>query len=298
MKIATTTEDFRFLENNEEAIKRISDAGFRYIDLSIYTQPQTLVFMGDDWKEYVLRLKEHAKKLGVKYVQAHSPGFNAFEEDDMLKTYIEQTIRSIEVCGMLGIPTTVVHSGCDFNMEKDEFFEKNLKFYKLLYPAMEENNVNVLIENNARANLGERYAFYDGKTMKEFLEYANHSLLHACWDTGHANLEGHQYEDIIDLGEELYAIHFNDNRGEKDEHIIPYMGNFAIDDVMIALKEINYKGYFTFEANNSIWGGEMRSQICKNNILAEPPVFLFDEIENIKYKIGKYILEKYDCFEE
>ena len=36
--------------------------------------------------------------------------------------------------------------------------------------------------------------------MVEFLNYVGHPLLHACWDTGHANCEGSQYDDIVTLG--------------------------------------------------------------------------------------------------
>ena len=60
-------------------------------------------------------------------------------------------------------------------------------------------------------------------------------MLHACWDTGHANCEGSQYDDIITLGKELFAIHYNDNHGAKDEHLIPFLGTLNHDEIINAL---------------------------------------------------------------
>ena len=39
-----------------------------------------------------------------------------------------------------------------------------------------------------------------GADMKAFVEYVNHPLFHACWDTGHAHIGGPQYDEIMTLG--------------------------------------------------------------------------------------------------
>lgn len=141
-----------------------------------------------------------------------------------------------------------------------------------------------------------------GADMKEFVEYVNHPLFHACWDTGHAHIEGIQYDEILALGNELYALHVNDNRGEKDEHMIPFFGTISMDEVMHALIDSGYQGYFTMEAGSCLrsanyWLGK-RYQFKKDNRLAQPQLFMQKQMEKLMYEIGVYILKSYDCYEE
>lgn len=304
MKLATTTGDFNiFAQDHEARIKSFKQTNFKYIDLDLYNidKSKNGIFMGEGWQDYVLRLKALAEELGITLCQAHSPvgnplDLNGYEE------LLNSTIRSVEICGMLGIKNLVVHAGWAAGIGKEEYFSRNRDFYSQLFPAMEKWKVNVLIENSAKCNLGAFYYFFDGKEMREFLDYVNHPLLNACWDTGHANVEGHQYEDIIALGDRLKCLHINDNLGLKDQHIAPFMGTLNIDEVMTALKEINYNGYFTFEASDAVKNGKHWLQTRNNpdfkeNRLYNPPLSVHIAKVNLLYEIGKSILTEYGVFE-
>lgn len=304
MKLATTTGDFNILLQDHEAkLAALAKTGFKYVDLDLYKidQSQNGIFMSDGWQDYVLKLKVLAKKLGLTFCQAHSPVGNPLDSngyDELLAS----TIRSVEICGILGIKNLVVHAGWAPEIGKDEYFSRNLKFYSKLFPVMEKWNVNVLTENSAKCNLGAFHYFFDGKEMREFLDYADHPLLNACWDTGHANVEGHQYEDILALGDRLKALHINDNLGLKDQHIAPFMGTLNIDEVITALKEINYDGYFTFEASDTVKSGKHWLQTRQNtdfkeNRLYNPPLAVEIAKVNFLYEIGKAILTEYGVYE-
>jgi len=302
MKLATTTCDFGIYPSHEERIRHLHDAGFRYIDLSLYTEADMIPFMKSDWQETALRLKEFAESLGMKFVQAHSPGGNPLSRDAKWDSLLASTIRSVEVCGILGIPNTVVHAGWAGGIGREEYYEQNRDFYALLFPAMEANSVSVLTENSAKSNMGSNYYFLTGADMAEFLDWAAHPLLHACWDTGHANIEGHQYDDIVALGGHLRALHINDNRGKMDEHMMPYLGTMCMDEVMLGLRAIGYTGCFTFEGGSTpvrraSWPLS-RTPFRETPFLQDPPDFLYDELERAMYRIGVHILKAYDCFEE
>ena len=113
MKIATTTGDFAFYcKTDEERIRELHCAGFRYIDLSMYTFTQGCVYMQENWREEVQKIKSVADELGMKFVQAHSQGGNPLSEDkEQVDFLLAATIRSIEICEILGIKNTVVHNG-------------------------------------------------------------------------------------------------------------------------------------------------------------------------------------------
>ena len=182
MKIATTTGDFsKYYTSDIDRIRGLYKAGFRYIDLDMYTFTPDHIYMNDGWQDAVNKLKNEAERLGMTFVQAHSQGGNPLDPDhDHVDFLVAATNRSIEICKMLGIKNTVVHSGFAKEMSKDEWFEKNRAFYQRLFPTMEKCGVNVLIENSTAANMKERYFTNSGKDMVDFLRFVDHPLLLAC----------------------------------------------------------------------------------------------------------------------
>lgn len=305
MKLATTTGDFeRFAKTYQEKIDLVIEAGFKYIDLSLYSIFENdELLVSDMWLDNAKRILENTQKKGAKFVQAHSPGGNPLSEDKCeVENLVKATIRSIDICGALGIPNIVVHAGCQKGISKEESFKLNKAFFEKLIPAMEKNNVNVLCENSTAKNMKDKYFTNTGKDMKEFVKYFNHPLFHACWDTGHGNCEGNQYDEIVAIGDDLFALHINDNSGRGDEHVLPYFGTTNMDEIMNALIDINYNGYFTFESGTSLrpakyWQGD-RKTFEKDTRLLEPVLFMQKHLEKLMYEMGKYILKAYNCFEE
>ena len=307
MKIATTTEDFGFYcATDEERIRELYRAGFRYIDLSLYSLTPDSPYMQDSWQDEVARLQELASSLDMKFVQAHSQGGNPLSDDPQHVEFLHKaTVRSIEICGMLGIQNTVVHNGFKKGLSKEEWFVQNKAFYETLFPAMETCGVNVLCENSTRSNMKEHYFINTGKDMREFIEYVGHPQIHGCWDTGHANCEGSQYDEIMAVGDELYAIHYNDNHGVKDDHVAPFLGRMNHDEVLWALIDVGFQGYFTLESCSSLikyneWTGKRRRFERENRAqrLAEPQLFMQRHVEAMIYETARWMLQSYDLFEE
>ena len=304
MKIATTTGDFHiFCETDAQRLHELYLAGFRYIDLDMYHFTPDCVYMQDGWRDAVRELKAVADGLGMTFVQAHSQGGNPLSENpDEVDFIFRATVRSIEICQMLGIRNTVVHNGCRQGLSKEEWFVQNKAFYERLFPAMERYGVNVLCENSTRANMRDMYFINTGRDMREFIDYVGHPQIHGCWDTGHANCEGNQYDEIMAIGEELYAIHYNDNHGKMDEHLAPFLGTLNHDEVMCALRDVGFSGYFTLECNATLirydhWLGRRR-RYEQSDKLRHPQLFMQRHIEAMMYESARWILESYGCFEE
>lgn len=304
MKLATTTSDFRaYLKDDISKLNAFKKTNFKYLDFSFYDDAQEgSLLLSDKWQAEYKKIYKYASENGLKFVQAHSPGGNPLSFDENYKRLLESTIRSIKACKILGVQNIVVHSGVIGDVSKDEFFTRNLEFYKLLFPHMEEANVNVLIENSATANMGSNYFFFTGEQMKEFLDYAAHPLLGACWDTGHANMMPiSQYDNILKLGDHLKALHIADNLGAADDHFAPFFGTVSLDEVMCALVDMGYKGYFTFESDNfpivSKWPNN-RKRYEKRQDLLKLPLEIKIEAEKLLFSIGKHILETYNVYED
>ena len=300
MKLCNTTGAFSLHFNNEiDKLKELHASGFRYVDFSMYSD-QTRAFMHDNWKEDIKKIKETADELGLTFVQAHSPAFETLETLDPNENWDEkykETIRSIEICKELSIPMTVIHAGVKRNTSKEETLELNKKFYASLFPVMEETGVNVLVENvGAQDNEG-RYYLNDGYRLKEFVEYVDHPLIHACWDIGHGNaMMTDQYNDIMALEEHLYAIHYNDNNAKDDEHRIPFLGKVNQKRTMQALIDVKFKGPFTFEAD-----GGLKSKLLGFYKMLNNKDLSLDVIraeQKLLFEMGKYLLNSFGIYEE
>lgn len=305
MKLANTTGNYeKYLPDHIDRIKAVASTGFKYIDFSFYNEAKPdSVFLADGWQDYVKQMAECADSLGVKFVQSHAPGGNPMVRDGSYDLLLASTIRAIEVCGMLGIPNTVIHTGCAGMMSRDEYAERNTEFFKALFPYAEKHVVCLLCENTMHGNVGNNQFLFTGEDMVHFVEYISHPLVGCCWDTGHANCEPfNQYDQIVTMGKHLKAIHFNDNRGTQDEHIAPFCGTLCVDDVMQGLCDIGYDGCFTFECDSMLrpshyWLGDRKAP-RGNARLSEPTLAMQIKADELLCETGKYILSGYNLSEE
>lgn len=310
MKLATTTGDFsRYAKTGAEAVKLFEETGFKHLDYSFYNVIyKNSPFLGKDWKREISDAAEAAARLGFDFVQAHSPDYNPFDRNADHEAGMPATLRSLEACGELGIKNIVVHPGfCEefsYPESREEYFKANKNFYEKLLPTAEKFGVCICTENSAESNMGKKYFFMTGEEMKAFCDFVNHPLLKCCFDVGHANMRNTSiYKDILDIGSDLKAVHIQDNFGSFDEHIAPFCGTLDLDAVIQALQKADYKGYFTFEAENilksSNWphAKHLSPEITERKLLL-PSVALKKQAEALLYSIGKYILEQYNCFEE
>lgn len=302
MRLATTIADFRsYCENTAECIRAYEGTGFKHLDYSFYVlnYPGS-PFMSDDWKKDITKAAREAEKLGFDFVQAHSPRNDYFRDD--VETVIKGNIRAIEACAYLGIDKLVVHSGrCrDFQSPDDmETYKKAVQgFYEALYPAIEKYNVHVLAENYTPSSQNE-CSFYSGDDLLELMEMCNHPLLGVCWDVGHGNLiNPDQHGDIVRLGKHLKAVHIQDNFGVNDNHLCPLMGTLDVDAVMRGLKDngfIDRNGIFTFECDNIV---SSSSTYNPKSVTVKPSFEVKHAAVTLMYEIGKYILTKYNCYED
>ncbi len=298
MKLATSTGDYsRYTCCQIEAITRISAAGFKYID---YNFGMDYCIRGgiysEDFDAYIEKISQKTKELGVKLVQAHSPMGKPFDKEGGL---LEATLLCVDACGKWGIENLVVHSGYEHGLSVEETFEKNKEFFMPLLKRAEKYGVNILVENFNKMCIDGIYWIDDAPDLLKMVEYVNHPLFHAIWDVGHANLqERPQDEAMRMLGDHLRALHIQDNMGDDDYHLAPFLGSLNMDSVMCGLGDIGYRGYFTFEVGGFFTPSDKRRSFDRDTRLVDAPIELRDAFERYLCQLGKIVLEKYNCFEE
>ena len=69
-----------------------------------------------------------------------------------------------------------------------------------------------------------------------------------CLDVGHAHLAGGDVADAIEtLSGHIWSTHLHDNRGRRDEHLVPFDGTIDWDAAMMELQKVGYDGTFVLE---------------------------------------------------
>ena len=299
MKLATTTGDFSaYTDSQTDALKHIRKAGFKYADYNFGTDHlRKNGIYSENYKEYCKSVVDAAKEIGITLIQSHSPMGKPFLDED--GSFLADTIRCVEACALMNIPHVVVHAGYAQDLTIEENFERNKQFFIPLLKEAEKYGINVLVENFNKMYKEGVYWVDNATDLRALIDYIDHPLFHAVWDTGHANLqEMPQRDELNILGKHIYALHIHDNLGIKDKHMIPFFGTMNMDDVMHGLKDIGYDGYFTFEVGRVLLSEEKRRIFDGENKLTKAPIEIQDAYETFLYNLGKTVLEKYNCFEE
>jgi sugar phosphate isomerase/epimerase len=316
MKLATSTGDFSwYVPSTAEQVQSIAGTKFKYINLEQTGNIPTMLNQTQEaWKVLAHQWGEIAAAAGVTYVVSHAPclHFPVLEamdnpQNETYRANIQTIRRSIEICHLLNIPRIVVHACPSNTFSKEDFYRYNSMFYREFFDLMEKYNIMVLTENWDN----NQTQFSTGKEIREFLDYMDHPLLAACWDTAHGNIdpvarELSQYENILAIGDKLKGVHISDNFGDCHHHSWPFAGIINFDSVLQGLLDVKYDGFFTFEASYTLlhhnnipyhrqpWNHQGQT-VTK---LLDPSLELKQKAVDLLYDIGKYLLDTYNCFEE
>ncbi len=298
MKLATSTGDYsEYPLSQAEALAHIRQAGFRYADYNFGMDYRTRggVFVSEP-RPYFESIVKTADELGIRLVQAHAPMGKPLEDGGQLQA---DTLRCIDACGAWGIPNLVVHSGYSRGLSREQTFARNREFFLPLLARAERYGVNILVENFNRMSEDGPYWIDNAPDLLHMIECVDHPLFHAVWDVGHANMrEAPQDEALRLLGGHVRALHIQDNMGDRDSHLVPFLGTLNLDAVMHGLSDIGYGGYFTFEVGRFFTLAEKRRPYAADDRLLSAPLGLRDAFEGYLYALGKCVLQTYGCFEE
>ena len=72
-----------------------------------------------------------------------------------------------------------------------------------------------------------------------------------CLDTGHANIGEGALEYLKAFPEKLCCVHYHDNNGSNDEHLLVGKGNVPWAAIAAELIRLNYQGPIISECRNT-----------------------------------------------
>lgn len=178
--------------------------------------------------------KEAADRAGIRIHQMHMPYPNYVPKGSArLNDYLKNVVarKSMGICAYLGCRYIVVHGfklAYYLGSEEAEW-EKTLEFISFLAPMAAQLGITVCLENlytNIGNHIVEGPCCDAGKAAAR-IDAVNQKygadILGFCFDTGHANLVGIDFENfLVTLGDRLKVLHIHDNDGVGDLHQIPF----------------------------------------------------------------------------
>ncbi len=245
LAVGVQSKDIVYDEHPTEGFEIMRHAGFSCCDFSLnaYLTNTSLysLKLNDFFNQPIGELekffaphKEAAESAGIRINQMHMPYPsyipNASAE---INDYLMQTVapKSMEICAFFGCPHIVVHGfklARDLGSEEAEWVQTE-KFLESLAPLAKEMKITICMEN-IYTNIGDHIIegpCCDARKAAARIDRMNEKygaeVLGFCFDTGHANLIGIDFEDFITtLGSRLKVLHIHDNDGIGDLHQIPF----------------------------------------------------------------------------
>ncbi len=242
-----------------KAIELLAEAGFDAIDYSFSSlKSDDCILISDEYKKYISDLCETAKRNNIIFNQGHALTYVYNENADIAHNLlVERNIRALEIAGIMGIKTLIVHPvGTGSYIGNEEaIFEKNMKYYKTLLPYAEQYGVKIACENmwcsDKKRGVTRGSICSNPYEHAHYIDEINNDMFVACLDVGHSSLSGREAADCIRvLGHRLQALHIHDNDYKDDMHTLPGLSEMNWEEITKALADIDYTGDFTLETNH------------------------------------------------
>lgn len=226
----------------EKALALLKESGFDAVDYSFFWQDPANSILDDSYLERAEKTKKLLAEYDLVCNQAHAPLGNATIKGsvDLSNTEFRDIVRAMEYASVIGAKHIVVHGQKVSNGINEAAV--NVEYYQRFEPYAKKFGVKVAVENLFGT-------LTTPNKMNAVLEQLDPDCFVALVDVGHSNLRHIAPESFIRkiLPGRLQGLHIHDNRGEKDEHIVPGLGNIQWEYVLEALAEVNYPGDFTME---------------------------------------------------
>ncbi len=310
LRIGVQTQNAIDDGNPQEGFARLRRAGFDCVDFSlhgylinkeIYREEINAFFDAPirELESFFAPHREAARRAGITFHQMHMPyPIYVPKGSQKLNTYLwnEVAPKSMELCAFMGCKYIVIHGFklARFLGSEEEEWKHTEAFLEYLAPMAKEMGITVCIENlyDGIADHLIEGPCCDVRKCAERIDRMNEKygaeILGFCFDTGHANVIGLDFERFITtLGRRLKVLHIHDNDGVRDLHQIPFTFTRTRENTsstdwegfIRGLRKIHFDGVLNFETGPA---------------LNAFPETLHEDVLGFIAKIGRYFAEQLD----
>lgn len=231
------------------AFAKLAEAGYRQLEYSDQSIPHPFSLAGED----VRSIEKKIKELNLIIASIHIPCTQLPEGDigsldkNLRARCLDICLRTMETCKRLKAKYVVLHAGgAKENLSDPDIFRKvkgvYLESLKKLCDSIGADDLCIVLENG-----GSKLSSMEG--ILDTIRTVGSSRLKICVDIGHALGMGFDPAQMIrQAGSRLRHLHIHDTVQGQDAHLVPGEGSIDFKQVVLALKEIEYKDVFMLEA--------------------------------------------------
>ena len=278
LQIGVQTKNIVQDEDPEQGFQLLSEAGFSAADFSlnryllntnIYQSEINHFFDASigELERFFLPQRAAAQKAGIRIHQMHMP-YPAYvpQADSVVNDYLwrEMAPKSLQICAFMGCHYLVIHGFklAYFLGSEDAEWQQTERFLDFLAPMARELGITLCIENLYDGLAGHLLegpccnARKAAERIDRINEHYGSEVVGFCFDTGHANLVGLDFESFLTtLGHRLKVLHIHDNDGVADLHQIPFTFTRTRENIsstdwegfVQGLQNIHFDGVLNFE---------------------------------------------------
>ena len=252
MKISTEIGSISKVVGEERAVELCGKAGFDGWDFSMFNMhkgvmlplPGRSKLNSMKYLRLAKRLRQIGLDNGIVCNQSHAP--------------FPVRLPAVKSVLKLALECTAEAGGeiCIIHPDNNKSAEQNAEMFQELLPFAKDCGVKIATENmwnwNVVKNRSSFAACATGEDFRRHIDVVGDDYLVACLDLGHAEMEGSgdgAVNMIHTLGHRIQALHIHDNDCIHDDHQIPFSMNIDFSPIIKALRDIDYKGWFTLEAD-------------------------------------------------
>ncbi len=233
----------------------IRETGFREIDYMFGVD----FAMQEDLPAALDRVKAAAAAEGLRFRFAHLPfSFPKADDTEGWERFRTASFRSIDAAVTLGVDCAAIHPYTFMNPDWKSYSRRcelpaAREFLAPYCEYAHKAGLPLAIENMRGAGQRAPQSIKRfGMEIEDIVDLADDMDEGVCWDTGHGNISMQEQSGAIAyIGKRLREVHLNDNHGEDDIHLAPFLGVVDWSAVARGLKEAGYEGALNFEVNCS-----------------------------------------------
>lgn len=141
---------------------------------------------------------------------------------------VEEIKRALDLVELIPFRFLVQHVGTSRESTDPRKWDAAFNSLEHLIVFAKQRGVTIALENTP----GE---LATPANLRHFIEETRLHDLRLCFDTGHAHMQDGVERSFETMRELVVTTHVHDNRGEKDEHLLPYEGTIDWNAALKAL---------------------------------------------------------------
>ncbi len=230
----------------EEAVEWAQSNGFGFIDFSVDCDANG----PSSWtSSRIERFRSLTSRTGIRAGIHTSSAVNMAETSPLMRSATDDYLTTIiELAGRIACAWMVVHGGYHFTNDAPNRMRAACERLARSAPSAREAGVELWLENhNAEPTEAEiHYMPHNVDEMRRYFGQLADPVFKWSFNVAHAHLVPEDIDGFLDAFgvRNLAQVRLNDNRGHKEEHLLPGEGNIDFAATFARLRDLGYEGHY------------------------------------------------------